>query len=388
MKIGIHPETALERLALVMRQVPIPIVHALGGALLARTVMVATRLGLFEALQGTRRLTAAELAQACGSHPSATRKLLDALVSAGYLARRGPAYRLTWLSRKWLVKDSPTSLHDVILYERVEWDWLTRLDTFVQTGQPLDFHATMAMAEWGLYQRAMRAIGGLVAAEVARRVPVPAHPRALLDIGGSHGYYAVALCRRHRGLRATVLDRPEAIEHAAPLLAREGMGDRVVHRIGDARVDDLGRAAYDVVLIAQLVHHFDEGTNRALVRRAARALRPGGSLVILEAVHDPTGGDGGQLGGLLDLYFAFTSRAGTWSLNELATWQRDAGLLPQRPIRFRTLPGFAAQTARKPIAQSNAAAPMTLAAWTAPPGVGQGPDPGCTARGHDGPPAA
>ena len=104
------------------------------------------------------------------------------------------------------------------------------------------------------------------------------------------------------------------------MLAREGMGDRIVHRIGDARVDDLGRAAYDVVLIAQLVHHFDDATNQSLVRRAARALRPGGSLVILEAIHDPPGGDGGQLGALLDLYFAFTSRAGTWSLDDLASW--------------------------------------------------------------------
>jgi SAM-dependent methyltransferase len=346
MKIGVRPETACERLALVTRRVPIPVVHALGGALLARTVMVATSLGLFEALRATR-LTAVELAEVCGSDPYATRKLLDALVSAGYLARRGPAYRLTWLSRKWLLRDSPTSLHDVILYERVEWEWLTRLDMFVRTGQPLDFHATMARAEWGLYQRAMRAIAGLAATEVARRVPVPAQARAMLDIGGSHGYYAVALCRRHRGLRATVLDRPEAIEHAAPMLAREGMGDRVVHRIGDARVDDLGRAAYDLVLIAQLVHHFDDATNRALVRRAARALRPGGSLVILEATHDPTG-QRGQLAALLDLYFAFTSRAGTWSLDALARWQREAGLLPKRPIRFQTLPGFAAQAAMRP----------------------------------------
>jgi SAM-dependent methyltransferase len=346
----------------VTRRVPLPVIHALGGALLARTVMAATRLGVFEALQSTRRVTAVELAEVCGSDPSATRKLLDALVSSGYLARRGPVYRLTWLSRKWLLKDSPTSLHDVLLYERVEWDWLSRLDTFVRTGQPLDVHASMAMAEWGLYQGAMRALAGLAATEVARRVPVPARARAMLDIGGSHGYYAVALCRRHRDLRATVLDRREAIEHAAPILAREGMGDRVRHRIGDARVNDLGNATYDVVLIAQLVHHFDDVTNRALVRRAARALRPGGSLVILEAIHDPTGGEGGQLAGLLDLYFAFTSRGETWSLDELASWQREAGLVPQRPIRLRTLPGFAAQAGIRPISQSDAASPAPLEA--------------------------
>jgi hypothetical protein len=61
MKLALRPETALERLALVTRRVPIPLVHALGGTLLARTVMVATRLGLFEALQATE-LTAVELA--------------------------------------------------------------------------------------------------------------------------------------------------------------------------------------------------------------------------------------------------------------------------------------------------------------------------------------
>jgi hypothetical protein len=39
MKIAVHPETVLERLALLTRQVPIPIVHALGRPLLARAVI-------------------------------------------------------------------------------------------------------------------------------------------------------------------------------------------------------------------------------------------------------------------------------------------------------------------------------------------------------------
>lgn len=351
MKIGVLPETVLERLALALGQVPIPIAHTLGGVLLARTVMVATRLGVFEALHAKPR-SAGEIAAACRGDPYATQKLLDALVSAGYLARRRAAYRLTAMSRKWLLQDSPTSLYDAILYESVEWHWLTRLDAFVQTGQPLDFHATMTRDEWGLYQRGMRAIASLAASEVARRVPVPKQARAMLDIGGSHGHYAVAICRRHRRLHATILDLPEAIEHAAPLLAREGMGDRVVHRAGNALVDDLGRAAYDLVFIAQLVHHFDDATNHALIRRVARALRPGGYLLILEAIRQQTPGGGGQVAGLLDLYFAFTSRAGTWSLDELASWQRDAGLVPLPPIRFLKLPGFGAQAAMKPIVDS------------------------------------
>src|SRR5262245_1044281 len=204
MKLDVQPESALERLALLTGQVPIPVIHALGGALLARTVMAATSLGTFEAVQGAGR-TADEVARACGSDPYATRKLLNALVGAKYLARRGPLYRLTWISQKWLLRNTQTSLRDVILYEGLEWDWLSGLETFLRTGQPLDVHATMTRAEWARYQHAMRAIAGLAATEVARRLSLPPHARTMLDIGGAHGYYAVALCRRHPRLRATVL---------------------------------------------------------------------------------------------------------------------------------------------------------------------------------------
>jgi SAM-dependent methyltransferase len=344
MRIDVHAESMLERLALATGQVPIPIAHGLGAALLARSLMAATRLGVFEALQA-RPLTATEVSAACSGDLDASAKLLDALVASAYLTRRGSHYDLTSMSRKWLLKGSPTSLHDAILYQATEWDWLRRLDEFVRTGRPLDFHAIMTRNEWGLYQRAMRAIAGIAADELARRLPLPKGARAMLDVGGSHGYYAVALCRRYPALHATVLDLPQAIEHAAPMLARENMGNRVVHRAGDARVDDLGAAAYDLVLVAQLLHHFDQAAGSALVAAAARALRPGGCLVILEAIPS---GRCGQFGGLLDLYFAFTSRACLWSLEQLADCQRRAGLAPRRRIRLRTLPHSAAQAAFKP----------------------------------------
>jgi SAM-dependent methyltransferase len=288
------------------------------------------------------------LAAACGTHAGSTQQLLDTLASSGYVQARSGSYRLSPASRKWLLKASPTSLHDAILFAAIEWDWMSHLSEFIRSGAPLDFHATMAPEHWALYQRAMRSLANIGAPEVARRLPVPPGARAMLDIGGSHGYYSVRLCRRNPGLRATILDLPAAIEHAAPLLAQERMGDRVIHRAGDALADDFGSAAYDLVLIAQLVHHFDNAQNRDLVRRTARALRPGGLLAILDAFHIPASKAGGQLASLLNLYFAFTSRSGIWALDEIVAWQRDAGLLPQKTIRFLRMPGIAAQVAVKP----------------------------------------
>jgi hypothetical protein len=57
--------------------------------------------------------------------------------------------------------------------------------------------------------------------------------------------------------------------------------------------------------------------------------------------------EAGQFGALLDLYWANTSKSGTWSIEEIADWQREAGLVPQKPIRYRSVPGSGQQAAVK-----------------------------------------
>jgi hypothetical protein len=42
----------------------------------------------------------------------------------------------------------------------------------------------------------------------------------------------------------------------------------------------------------------------------------------------------------MDLYFALTSRSGTWSIEEMAGWLRAAGFEVGRTVRFRTSPGL------------------------------------------------
>jgi ubiquinone/menaquinone biosynthesis C-methylase UbiE len=193
----------------------------------------------------------------------------------------------------------------------------------------------------------MRALAGVGAPEIVQRTPVPTGATTMLDVGGSHGFISVAMCRRYPQLRAVVLDLPAAVKHAASILAAEGMGDRVTHRAGNALEDDLGTDEWDLVYVSQLVHHFDEATNRQFARRVARALKPGGVFVILELLRPSSPPDAGQAGALLDLYFALTSRSGTWSADEMAGWQRDAGLTARQPIHLRTIPGYAEVVAAK-----------------------------------------
>ena len=183
---------------------------------------------------------------------------------------------------------------------------------------------------------------------VARHLPLPRLARQMLDIGGSHGYFLVAICRRYAQLRATILELPDAIKHAAPLLAQEGMGERVAHRAGNALTEDLGTEVYDLVFMAAVVHHFDELTNQQLMRRIARALRPGGIVAIWEPVRqDPTGRIR-QIGGLLDLFFGIFSEAGTWSRAEVAGWFREAGLKAHKARSPWLAPDLALHIGQRP----------------------------------------
>lgn len=350
MRIGVVPESWWERVLLWLGLVPTPLAETHAAFLHARAVMTAADVGLFDALAGGP-LRAEDAARRCGTDPDATERLLRALLGARYLKRSGDAYALAPVARRWLLADSPRSIRDKLLFQFDEWELTTGLGDYVRSGEPVDLHETLDSDGWGRYQRGMRDLARLSAPEVARRVPVPGGARALLDVGGAHGHYAAALCARHAGLRATVLDLPDAIGEARPLLGGTPGADRVGYETGDARTADIGENRWDVVFMANLAHHLTGSENAALAARVARSLRPGGVFVIQEWVRPASTREAERagFGPLLDLYFALTSRSGTWTLPQLAAWQREAGLLPERARWLHTLPGTALQAARKPM---------------------------------------
>jgi SAM-dependent methyltransferase len=306
---------------------------------------------LFEALRDEGQ-TAEQVAARCGTNPRATVKILDALLAHQYLRYRHERYELNRLSRKWLLAESPHTLVHKLDFQEIEWRWTEGFDQWLYDGIARDMHRTLNPDEWRRYQWGMRDFSTAPATELAWRTRLPKAARSLLDIGGSHGFYSVQLCRRHQNLTATILELPEAIPAAAEILARENMGERVSHAAGNALEDDLGVDTHDAVLMANLVHHFDADQNLQLARKIARALRPGGVFMIMDAVRTDTPEEANQpnrrLGAVLDIYFALTSTSGTWPVRTMQKWQRAAGLSLRRPIWLRTMPGAAVIAATKP----------------------------------------
>jgi 2-polyprenyl-3-methyl-5-hydroxy-6-metoxy-1,4-benzoquinol methylase len=333
MKIGILAENLLERLALAFNLAPTPLVETQVAYNGARAIMAGAALGVYEALAEVPK-TADEVAAACKTHPRATRQLLDCLTGLEYVKHSDGRYVLHPRMRKWLLRDSPTSVVDKLIFQLTEWSWMGQLEDFVRTGEPLNFHANMTRQEWAQYQEGMRDLSATLSLEVAKKLKLPANASHMLDIGGSHGLYSIALCRKYPKLISTILELPGAVDRATQIAARQGLGDRVKHQVGNALTDDLGEGTYDLVFISNVVHHFSVPENVMLAKKVKRALKPGGQYVVGEFPRGEKPGEGGAIGATADLYFALTSASGTWSVTEIQAWMREAGLTVMKPVRY------------------------------------------------------
>ncbi len=379
MRLGAIPETPLEWLGLRLGRVPTPLIDTHLAFAFARTVMVAVQVGVFEAL-AEGPASPEEVARRCGTAPVPTRRLVMALVGVGYLKPAGTdRVALGRHVARWLTRGSAMSVVDKVAFAFDEWRLVEGYEDYVRHGVAVGMHGAAAAARgvaagavpgadddrapsggdgaeaaandaWVRYQRGLRAVAAVSAEEVARRTPVPAGARRLIDLGGGHGLFAAALLRRHPGLRATVIDLAPAVDAALAAGVPADLHGRLEHRVADALNDPLGDGDVDVVFASQLNHHFGEADNRALATRVAAALRSGGVYVVQDLARpaDPREARRARLGALLDLYFGATSDGGTYPIAAMRAWQTGAGLRPARVRWLRTLPGLVQQAAVKP----------------------------------------
>ncbi|MEV7783297.1 class I SAM-dependent methyltransferase [Kitasatospora sp. NPDC088351] len=110
-------------------------------------------------------------------------------------------------------------------------------------------------------------------------------PGRALDVAAGEGRNSIWLARQ--GWQVTGLDYSAvAVERAERLTAAlpDEVADRLTWRHGDARTFELPADGYDLVLVAYL--HLPAAERRAALRRAAAALAPGGTLLVVG--HDTT----------------------------------------------------------------------------------------------------
>jgi SAM-dependent methyltransferase len=345
MRLTVAPDSLIERIGLLLNKVPTPIGEAMYGMPTARCLQVAQRTGMLGALaEGPRDPD--ELAEHLGLRPAGARRVLDVVASLGHLEVQADGrYAMTSGSRRWLDPASDSYLGDFLADTYHYWDWYAGLEDLVREGRHVELHGKAPDDPyWDSYIRGQYQLARLSSAEVAKAVPLARGAHAVLDVAGAHGEFSMALCRRHEGLKATVVDLPGSARVGREIVAGAGMADRVRHIEGDMFEADFD-GHYDGALCFNIVHHLTPEQATALFKRIREALRPGAPLCVLD-LYDRPQGKQPDFGSILGLFFHLTSGADTYTTEQVSRWLEGAGFERPREHTFRTLPSLAMLAAK------------------------------------------
>lgn len=251
------------------------LMEAAHGYQRSMALFTALKLDIFSAL-APGGADAATLARRVGAEPRRLAVLLDGLTAMGLLRKTGSRYRNGDVAAAYLT-DGPRSQASILLHHRDCWrDW-SRLEETIRggrKGRPAggDAHEN--------FIRGMEDNARERAARVAARFRLRPGER-LLDLGGGPGTYAVAWARRYPGAAVTLFDTRGTIRITRRILEEKGASGAVRLLEGDFLKDPVG-GPYDFIWISQILHAYSESECRAILRKARKALAPGGRAAVQE----------------------------------------------------------------------------------------------------------
>jgi hypothetical protein len=196
-------------------------------------------------------------------------------------------YRLTGISREYLVSDSPFSLvpYYASLQNRPQCREFLGV---LRTGQPAGWSsdganwlAAMRDKEFaGTFTAAMDSRGMFLAQKLAETIDLGDY-RSLLDVAGGSGTYACALARQFKNLDATVLEIPPVDAAARSSIESKGMTGRVNVMGGDMFSNI--PSGFDIHLFANTFHDWNLEAVYRLAKNSFAALPANGAICVFDA---------------------------------------------------------------------------------------------------------
>lgn len=308
---------------------PLLFLNTLNGFQSTAALKAAVELDLFTAI-GEGCTSPSELESRCNASERGLRILCDYLTVLGFLTKSQGRYQLSRDSGVFLDRRSPAYMGGVVefLLSPTITDCFARLTDAVRRG------GTAASAEgtmeaehpvWVDFARAMmpmmarpaQEIPGLLALDPERKIRV-------LDLAAGHGLFGLAFAQQFPNAEVTAVDWAPVLGVAEENARAAGVADRFRSLPGSAFDVEYG-GGYDVVLLTNFLHHFDQATCERLMRKVHAALAEGGKAVTLEFVpnEDRVSPPGSAVFSLVML--ASTANGDAYTFTELDAMFHNAG---------------------------------------------------------------
>lgn len=250
----------------------------------SRILLTAVELGLFTVI-GDKSLASEKIAAKLGTGHRATDRLLNALCATGLVTKKKNIFSNTPAAAKFLIKGKKGYMAGLMHTSGLWKTWSTLTDSVkkgskavrepIKKRSPQWFEAFIAAMHHRAAASAFRVIAKLDLSKTSR----------VLDIGGGSGAYAMAFVRAKKDITATVFDLPNVIPLTKKYVAEAGLSDRFRFAKGDYNKDEFEND-FDLVFFSAIIHINSAEKNQSLMDKAARALKPGGQVVIQDFIMD------------------------------------------------------------------------------------------------------
>ncbi len=296
---------------------PEALLYLILGKWYGQAITAAAELGVADLL-AERPRTADEIAKAVGADPAAMYRMMRCLGAVGVLRETGgKTFALTPVGAV-LRKDAPGSLAGLARFEGAAFNLATcaELTHGVRTGQSAFVEAHgIPIFEWmpahpaeaAIYNSAMASLSTTTARAVAAAYDFSGS-KMIVDVGGGHGTLLAEILAAAPHARGVLFDAPHVADAARPYLAERGLQTRCEVMAGD--FFKAVPAGHDTYVTKNVLHDWDDDHVVAILGQIARAIAPGGRLLIVEQLVTPPGTPKLNLAKIIDMIMLALTEGG------------------------------------------------------------------------------
>ena len=313
-------------------------------------LQAAIKLDIFTKI-GDQNLSAEQISSSTGASLRGVRILCDFLCVISLLEKNKIFYNLSPEAKRFLDRKSPHCLADIINYlaapEIISLIMNDPTSYVIKGGASGLTNISPDNPVWVRFAKAMVPFASITAKRTAAYIAKKAMQlRKVLDIAAGHGLFGIEAAKVASDAIVTAIDWFNVLEVAKRNAELAGLADRYKTMNGNVFEIDWGNG-YDLILLPNILHHFDHNGCSRLLGKAKNSLSIDGSVFVIDIMPNPDRISPPEQAAFAFLMLATTPQGDAYTCAEYEMMAKTAGLTlvdsmqllptPQTLMEFKNL---------------------------------------------------